>query len=221
MVSYEHKYYSNEGPQQLISYQQRLNDITSSTLLKIINIFELEFTLKLCCEIIMFMDDMDLCQMSNNSSLAGQLFHIYWILSPQKLTFDRKFGFTDFNLLHSLKWIDNGTNWCIKQLIDNDIMIENYLSKNYLKMTWINFMKEVKKYVNDTNTNFAKLLKLLKVVIDKDNIKYCEVLKYNQYAWRELGGPPSICSKGMYFIFNLPILQRSYCFNIDNKILDK
>ena len=47
------------------------------------------------------------------------------------------------------------------------------------------------------------------------------MLEYQQYAWRELGGAPSLCSRGTYFVWNIPILQKSFCFNVDNRILDK
>jgi len=167
------------------------------------------------------MDDLDLCQMLN-VSFAAQLFDIYWTLSPQKISFPKKFGFSDIHLLHSLKWAQSEKEWGIKEVIDGDIMIENYLSKNYQQISFEIFTKKLTKIIGvKTNTNYLKLLKMLQLIVEKDNIKSCECLDYHQYAWRELGGAPTVCSKGMYLVWNLPILQRSYCFNVDNRMLDQ
>lgn len=212
---------------KLILFQQKLNEEASSTIHKLIGlncgILNLdEFSLKLCFIICSFMDDMDLCTMSENKSLSAELFHIYWILSPPKLSFKKKFGFSDINLLNSLKWADNNQSFNIKQVIDNDIMISNYLSKHYQKITFNSFVTKLTKYMNETNTNYLKLLDLLQLVVKIFNIDgQCEMLQYQQFAWRELGGSPSLCSKGTYYVWNIPILQRSFCFNLDDRILDK
>ena len=155
-----------------------------------------------------------------NILYGAQLFDVYWNLSPPKTSFKKKFGFTDLHLSHSLKWANVKKIWCIKDVIDDDIMIENYLSKNYQTISFEMFCQKLSKFM-ETNTDYVKLLETLKFVIERDEVQNCELLEYHQYAWRELGGPPIVCSKGMYLIWNISSLQRSYCFNVDNRILDQ
>eukprot|EP01083_Nonionella_stella_P094771 266006_1 len=214
--------------QRLRLCQEQMNEECASTLNKLIaahhsSLGIKEFSMKLCFMICDFVDDFDLCCMLDTARV-GQLFDIYWALSPQKISFQRKFGFADIYLLQSLKWAQTkGKNkvWGIKQVIDNDIMIDNYLSKDYQQITYDVFSEKLAKDANESNTHYEKVWSLLKLVIERENVKHCEELVYDQFAWRELGGAPSMCSKGTYFVWNIPSLQRSYCINVDNRILDK
>merc|ERR1712154_138371 len=162
--------------QQLILFQQRISDESASTLNKLIaiNCSSLgvnEFSLKLCYLICYFLDDLDLCQMIDNS-FAAELFDIYWKLPPQKTSFQKKFGFSDIHLLHSLKWAQtnekNKKIWSIKQVIDDGVMIGSYLSKNYTQITFNSFITKLTKYMNETNTNYLKLFDLLKLVVTRN-----------------------------------------------------
>ena len=178
-----------------------------------------EFSLKLCYVICHFLYDTDLCSMLDVQH-AADLLDIYWSLSPPKITFQRKFGFSDVRLLHSLKWADNTTDWKVKRVVEEDIMIQNYLTKDYSLITFDEFMRKLSKDMNETTT-YERILDLLELITKCSDVKHAEMLNYNQFAWRELGGSPIPCSRATLFVWNLPLMRRSYCFNVENRILDR
>merc|ERR1712176_896779 len=116
-------------------------------------------------------------------------------------------GLTEIALSHSLKWAHS--DWRIRKVIDEDFMIANYLQKDYAQISFAQFERTMTKTMNETTT-FEPLLALLRVVAqrsDSDSVDVahaqCEQLTYNQYAWRELGGPPIVCAKGVYLVWNI------------------